>query len=296
MKKRRLTVLLTVVLIVMAIAAAPARSANSEETLKQYVSDLRKNPDDYSLREKIIKLAQEMRPAPAIPEEARRHYVMALTLFKEARKAEDFKEPVEEYKSALLVAPWWPEANRDLGLALEAAQRHDEAIRALKLYIASGPGEEKTRAAQDEIYKIEAKKKLAAREREDSSPQAVVAREQKKADDWLKKVTGRRYTYSTTDMQGYKVTAVIDVRGSTLVLGTIWHGNPYMPRGYQENDDRVEIRGRQTIAPYNKPHPDFLRSWIVERTFVFSEDGDRITLHQRFSDGDSRTNIYLWEK
>ncbi len=38
-----------------------------QETLNQYISDLQKNPDDYALREKIIKHVQTMKPAPAIP-------------------------------------------------------------------------------------------------------------------------------------------------------------------------------------------------------------------------------------
>lgn len=286
MKKIRLTVLLSVVLVFTGITAAYAQSATPEETLKQYVSDLRKNPDDYSLREKIIKLAQEMKPAPPIPEEARRHYVMALTLFKEARKAEDFKEPVEEYKSALLVAPWWPEANRDLGLALEAAQRHNEAIRALKLYIASGPGEEKTRAAQDEIYKIEAKKKLAAREREDSSPQAVAAREQKKADDWLKKIEGRRYRYTGSTTPGTR--AWLDVRDATLII------QMYIPKIGTSETERVKIQGRETTVQINT-HADFLVAWAVSTTYIFSEAGDKITQRTRYSNGNSDAVIWLLE-
>jgi tetratricopeptide (TPR) repeat protein len=163
MKRISLTALAVFVLIFMFMSAAQAQSP--QETLNQYISDLQKNPNDNALREKIIKLVQTLKPAPVIPEEARRHYVMALTLFKGAKKIEDYRESIEEFKSALLVAPWWAEANRDLGLALEAAQRYDEAISALKLYIATSPGEEKMRSAQDEIYKIEAKKKLIAKEK-----------------------------------------------------------------------------------------------------------------------------------
>jgi hypothetical protein len=294
MKKISPVALAVFVLIFVFMTNVQAQSP--QEILNQYIADLQKNPNNYALREKIIKFVQEMKPAPAIPEEARRHYVMALTLFKGARKIEDYGESIEEFKSALLVAPWWAEANRDLGMALEAAKRYDEAINALKLYMASVPAEEKARAAQDEIYKIEGMKKLAARERKESSPQVVAAREQNQFEDWLKKIDGRRYTYTTTDMQGYKVTAVIDVRGTTLVLGAIWHGNPHMPSGYKENDDRVEIRGRETIVPFTKPHPDFLRSWLVERTFLVSEDGDRIIIRGRYSNGDHDEQIYLWQR
>ncbi len=56
-------------------------------------------------------------------------------------------DSIEEFKSALLIAPWWAEANRDLGLALESAGRFDEAIDFVRLYIATDPGEDRVRAA-----------------------------------------------------------------------------------------------------------------------------------------------------
>jgi membrane-associated protease RseP (regulator of RpoE activity) len=143
--------------------------------LEQYVAYLQKNPNDSALRERIIKLALALNPPPAIPEEARRHFVMAMTLFNDAKKPEDFSGSIDEFKSALLIAPWWPEANQHLGLALEAAQRYDEATSALKLYLATNPAEANARAAQDEIYKIDAKRQLAAKEKAEADKQAQLA-------------------------------------------------------------------------------------------------------------------------
>jgi tetratricopeptide (TPR) repeat protein len=157
MKEISLAALILFVLIFALMSNAQAQSP--QQTLNQYVSDLHKNPNDNTLREKIIKHVQTMTPSPAIPEEARRHYVMAVTLSKDSKKIEDYNASIDEFKSALLIAPWWPDANRDLGVAAKSAQRYDEAIDALKLYIATNPGRDKARATQDEIYKIEAKKK-----------------------------------------------------------------------------------------------------------------------------------------
>jgi tetratricopeptide (TPR) repeat protein len=84
---------------------------------------------------------------------------MAKTLYKDSKKIEDYNASMDEFKKALLIAPWWPDANRELGIAAKGAQRYDDAIAALKLYIATNPGKDKARATQDEIYKIEAKKK-----------------------------------------------------------------------------------------------------------------------------------------
>jgi len=163
MKMTSLAALILFVLIVALMSNARAQSP--QQTLDQYVSDLQKNPNDNALREKIIKHVQTMRPSPAIPEEARRHYVMAKTFYKDAKKIEDYNASIDEFKNALLIAPWWPDANRELGIAAKGAQRYDDAIAALKLYIATNPGRGKARATQDEIYKIEAKKKKLQQKR-----------------------------------------------------------------------------------------------------------------------------------
>jgi tetratricopeptide (TPR) repeat protein len=141
-----------------------AAQTTGAQDLQQYVSELQKSPGDMVLREKIVAAARDANPAPPISEEARRHYVVARTFFEGARKPADFIPAIGEFKRALLVAPWWADANRDLGLALENAGNFDEAIAFIRLYIACNPGEDRARAAQDEIYKIEAKKELAARE------------------------------------------------------------------------------------------------------------------------------------
>jgi hypothetical protein len=131
----------------------------SQDTLNQYISDLQKNPDNFALKEKIIRHVQTMKKVPAVPEEARRHHVMAVTLLKDAKDAGDYAFAVEEFKAAMLAAPWWPTAYSDLSVALKGAELYNEAINALKLYLLSGPSEKDARQAQDQIYVLEAKKK-----------------------------------------------------------------------------------------------------------------------------------------
>src|SRR6266404_6705954 len=43
--------------------------------------------------------------SPVIPEEARRHFVMGTTLFKDAKTADDFAQVVSEFKQAADLAP-----------------------------------------------------------------------------------------------------------------------------------------------------------------------------------------------
>ena len=162
MKKKRMATLLPVILIFTVIAAASARSATLDETFKQCVSDLRKNPSDDSLREKIIKLAQEMKPAPEIPEEAREHFVMATVLQKEAKDSKGYKLAIKEYMDALLIAPWWPEAYSNLAILQKMDGKYDDAIQTLNFYLLTNPSD--ARNAKDEIYRIKAAKKMTETE------------------------------------------------------------------------------------------------------------------------------------
>ncbi|OGV57446.1 MAG: hypothetical protein A2283_00040 [Lentisphaerae bacterium RIFOXYA12_FULL_48_11] len=154
-----------------------ACAADAEATLKQYVADLQRGPDDYGLREKIVNLARGMNPPPAVPEEARRHAVMGQTFLKDPQKFEDFRDAAAEFKSALLIAPWWLDLYLKLAVALKGAEQHEEAIRALKLYVATTSDEGKAREAQNEIYVNEAKMKRAQREKSAAKQEAAKARE-----------------------------------------------------------------------------------------------------------------------
>jgi tetratricopeptide (TPR) repeat protein len=278
----------SVLILSCLIGATPAQSQTSQDILKKYVADLQKNPDDYALREKIIRHVQTMRPAPVISEEARRQYVMGKTLFEDAKNVQDFNDAIEKFRKALLIAPWWPDANRDLGMALQAAQQYGEAIYALKLYMATHPGDELLRRTQNEIYKIEAKQEKAAKE---SSPAAIAAKKQKEYEDWLKKIDGRRYTYRESFE---RITHVLDVKGKLLIQGAIVDpDSPFSgPRGYTEHN-RYEIRGRVVEGPVINT-PAEIKS--VQAIFTISEDGEKIHLEKRLGVGKGREYDYYWQR
>ena len=70
---------LSVAALLFAVAGTVfAQTPAPQPTLTQAVAELQRNPADATLRERIIKLAAEMNPAPAVPEEARRHHVKTL--------------------------------------------------------------------------------------------------------------------------------------------------------------------------------------------------------------------------
>jgi hypothetical protein len=196
-----------------------AQSSSPQDTLNQYVADLQKNPDDNALREKIIKLVQEMTPAPVIPEEARRHYVKASTLLEDAKQPSEYADAADEFRQALLVAPWWGESYMKMGMVLEIAGRYADAIASLKLFMATNPEDDMLRKTQDEIYKIEAKQEKAIKDA--ASPDVAATREQNEFKEWLKKVDGARYNIYNREGNGYTTHIEAYVSGTKLIYRNI---------------------------------------------------------------------------
>jgi hypothetical protein len=94
---------------------------------------------------------------PLVPEEARKHFVMGTTLFKDAKTADDFVQVEGEFKQATDLAPQWPDARYNLALAKEAAGDYSGAMEDLKLYQKFKLSESEARTVQDKIYALEAK-------------------------------------------------------------------------------------------------------------------------------------------
>jgi len=276
--------------------SANAQSTNPQETLNQYISDLQKSPNDYALREKIIRHVQTMKKAPAIPEEARRHYVKARTLFEDAKQPSDSADAAEEFRQALLVAPWWGEAYMKMGLALETAQRYDDAIASLKLFMATRPQDEVLRKAQDEIYKIEAKLEKAAKDKELAAKKAVeekqaqqedaAAKKAKEQEEFLRKINGARYfnRWHSADEDGYQS---LDVLGDTITEGNgITRSSDPREIGWHQNATTYKIDGRSLRGFFQG------RGTIPPTTGVISDDGSTITIRV----GDKVTAVFKRER
>lgn len=188
-------------LIFWVLLSNVAYAESLPEQLNQMVEQLQKSPNDIALREQIIKLAQKLKPVPVIPEEARRHFVKAVTLQKEAKNSEDYDLPIQEYQQALLLAPWWSDAYYDLSSAFELKQQYVEGIQNLKLSILASPEGPDARAAQDKVYALEAKAEKNAQ------AQSVVAAAREKAQEahfegtWI--LTGGTYIISRNSSGNY---------------------------------------------------------------------------------------------
>ncbi len=156
---------LCVTLLAMPFLTHAQESTNAAEQLKQYLAEFKGSPTNIPLREKIIRLVATMNPKPEIPEEARRHFVKANTLMKDAKAPSDYDAVMKEYNQAIILAPWWPDVIYNAAMAREAQGRYQSAIGGLKWFLLTKPSETEARAAQDRIYALEAKLEKAEKDK-----------------------------------------------------------------------------------------------------------------------------------
>ena len=135
------------------------QTKNPRELLGQLTQQLKSKPDD-SARRLILKLASELKPAPAIPEEARKHFVEGTAIVKAAKNPAQQALAAQSFTEALKVAPWWGDAYYNLGVAQELAEQYDAAENSFAFYLLSNPIEQERRDVQDRIYALSAKRKL----------------------------------------------------------------------------------------------------------------------------------------
>lgn len=267
------------VLVALFMGAATTQAQSHQATLNQYIADLQKNPSDYTLREKIIRHAQAMKPAPAVPIEVEKFEGRAEFAIKSAKTETDFLDAAKEYEKALLIAPWVPAYYFNQGIALEKAGKLKEAKRCFEFYLLAAPNAQDAREVRKRIAGLEYAIEKAAKE---TSRQAIIAPEHEKSDDWLMKMDGRRFVMPT----GTGVTMIYDVKGKILVYGTLYN-NQYTEK------DRAEIRGREM----NITDPRrIIGGPVAACTIIFSEDGSHITQRVRYRDGDVRDYVYRWQR
>jgi tetratricopeptide (TPR) repeat protein len=151
--------------------AASAYAQSPREQLKQAVEQLQAAPNDNALRERVVKLGAQIRPAPAIPEEAVRFEGRAQFAFRSAKSEDDFLAAAREYEQAVAAAPWVPGYYSDLCTIYEKAGKYEDAKRNCGFYLVglSDPAQTtdvKRRIAGLEfgIEKIAAEKRRATEE------------------------------------------------------------------------------------------------------------------------------------
>jgi tetratricopeptide (TPR) repeat protein len=269
-----------------------AQSLSPQESLRQYIADLQKNPGDAAVREKIIKLVLALNLKPAISQDAVMHEGAAEYAIKHAKTTADFTDAAKEYEQALLAVPWSAQDYFNCGVAYEKAEQYDAAVRNFNLYLVAAPG---AKDANDVLKRIGGLEYAAKKAAQGPSPESAASSEQNGPEDWIKKLDGRRYTCQISP----GILEIIDVKGKILVVGDIISQESGAPaQDYQElnANSRFEIRGRESVYPLAPPNPPVTQFWAVEESFKISEDGESITQHFRFNDGDTREYIFLWQR
>lgn len=136
--------------------AAQKKSVASQDTLKQYIEDLKKTPEDKALREKIILFTQTMKPAPVVPEEAERNMARGTAFANKAKDMAGYKRAVAEFEAATNTAPWLALAYYNLGVMQEKEGLYAEALQNLKFYLLADPEAKNARDVKNKIYELEA--------------------------------------------------------------------------------------------------------------------------------------------
>jgi hypothetical protein len=140
-------------------------SANGRETLTKLTLALQQAPNDESLRKKILELASSLDPRPVYPDQAQQHFSAGATLI-EKRQPELAEAAAKEFRKALEIAPWWPEAYYDLSMAVALTGDYDDAIQQLQFYLLLKPSAADAADAQGRIIALRAEKESAAKLKE----------------------------------------------------------------------------------------------------------------------------------
>ncbi len=154
-------------------ARAAEQAGRHREALGLYVKALEStaagSAQEQRLRDRIIDVAKNVKPAPAVPQEALLRLGRARGFIELAKQPQDYQRPADELRAGLRLAPWWAEGYFNLAVVLEKAEKYGDAIASLKLYARAVDAKEAQSAAV-EIARLEAKA-------EASSPSAKAARE-----------------------------------------------------------------------------------------------------------------------
>lgn len=247
-----------VALLAVAALAAPGPAGGRREQLKALVAELQSAPSD-ELRRRIIKLAASLKPAPALPEEAKRCLVRGAAAVKGAKDASDWRLAVEEFSAAASAAPWSSDIYYNLAVAQDKAADFDAALRTLALAELAAPGSEDVKTLR---YEVEFRK--------EKSPEARARRDA----EFLKGLDGALYETPWTSglgvfirIEGGNLAFLQERRESRVCLCAEDHrcGGPLRER--VECGDRIRLEGRKAER----------RGGQVGARFEVAEDGESIT-------------------
>lgn len=163
-----------IIVFLLAILAATACAETQGEAFLQMLEQWQKTPNDNALREKIINVAQELNPLPALPEEAELFEKRAQSAFKNVKTTADCLNVAREYEKAVAAAPWVPGYYADLCIIYGMADNFVEAKRSCEFFLASSPPEQDVSETRIHLAELEsARQKFAMRKADEMKRRKV---------------------------------------------------------------------------------------------------------------------------
>lgn len=139
----------------LALALQAELSGRLHMALVHYVNALKADEENRELREKVLRLALEIKPPPELPEPALRHQVRGRTALRAATSNDDLLAAADEFAKALATAPWDAASYFNLAVILEKAGRYGEAIANFSWYLLAAPDAEDRGMVQNRIYELQ---------------------------------------------------------------------------------------------------------------------------------------------
>jgi len=255
--------------------SAHAQPANPQQTLTQYIADIQKNPNDYALREKIIRHVQTMEPKPIVSEEARKYFDRGMAAAEDAKNDKDYKDAADEFQKAVNIAPWLGAGYRGLAVTQDKCGQYSAALQNLKFFLLTNPSAEDAEKAKTLRNKIEYRMEKAAKE---SSPAAIAGKKQQTYEEWLGSLNGARFFGKSNHLNDIHWDNEFIINGNILswrqrvtyygpgVVREVPIGQWYDMAQY---GGRMQIVGREAkrMGPFGSPID----------IFTISEDGKTIT-------------------
>lgn len=256
--------------------------AGPREDFETQVINVRQNPSNNALRERVIAASQKLRPPPAIPTEARRHLARAQGALELSRTPEDMGAAIGELEQALLLAPWWAEGYYNLGVVQDKAGRYAEAARSMKLYLLAAPDAQDSGAVEMLIAKLEYKA-------EQSSPAAQAARSRQDFSTLLSSLNSAVFREQESGPIGVDEIRIVDgvaVYGTHVTdqawLQEYWQLNPNVARSPFMELGRIRLTGFETY-PFQSficnipPHPGEVEQ---PGRAILSPDGQKLSVRR----------------
>ena len=250
---KRIGWILSFGLVLLAFFATSAYAQTPREELQQMVEQLQKSPNDNALREKIIVLATSIKPALAIPEEAREPFVMGATVLKKASDPAGASKAVDLFTQALNIAPWFADAYYNRAIAREAAGQFESAIDDIKFYLEFKLTDSERREAQDKIYSLKADAQLGSAKKAEAEQNA-------KWQEWKKRLGQAQQKYAKL-IQRLDGAVFLEVFESG---GVIQNYEMRFQKGDVENDYMETCVTRYKTVQSSDPKYPVMSQWEVE--------------------------------